>query len=128
MSDTNFKRLGNLQLKIMKVLWVRGKATVTEVHDSLGNGADLAYTTVATMLRKMEQKGLVSHENQGRTFVYSPSAVEDEVTRGMTGDLLDRVFEGSLADMVSHLLSSREVSGDELDRIEQLIAQRKKKL
>ena len=122
-----FKRLGNLQLEIMKVLWERQKATVTEVHAALEHGEDLAYTTVATMLRKMELKGLVAHENQGRTFVYSPAAVEDEVTRGMTSDLLDRVFEGSLSDMVSHLLSSREVSRDELERIEQLIAQKKKK-
>ena len=127
MSDAKYKRLGNLQLKIMKVLWERRKATVTEVHDSLEGGEELAYTTIATMLRKMELKGLVGHESQGRTFVYSPAASETEVTRGMAGDLLDRVFEGSLADMVSHLLSSREVSRDELSRIEQLIAQRKKK-
>lgn len=127
MGKQKYGRLGNLQLEIMKVLWDRHKATVSEVHASLENGGELAYTTVATMLRKMELKGLVAHENLGRTFVYSPAVDESEVTRGMAGDLLDRVFDGSLADMVSHLLNSREISRDELVRMEQLIAQRKKK-
>jgi predicted transcriptional regulator len=77
------------------------------------------------MLRKMEDRGLVRHESRGRRFIYRPAVAADDVTRSMAGDLLDRLFEGSLADMVHHLLSQREVSQEELARLEELIVQRK---
>lgn len=121
-------RLGELQLKIMKVLWERQEATVIEVHQAVGLAARLAFTTIATMLRKMEVRGLVRHRKDGRTFVYCANIAEDDVTRKMAGDLLDRLFEGSLTDMVSHLLTTREVSRQELNRLEKLIAERKKVL
>jgi BlaI family penicillinase repressor len=119
-------RLGDLQLRIMKILWQRGEANVSDVLDTLGSAKDLAYTTVATMLRKMEVKGLVTHRIEGRTFIYRPRIREEEVTRTMADHLVDRVFEGSLTEVVSHLLSTREVSKDELETLEQLIAERKK--
>ena len=87
---------------------------------------DLAYTTVATMLRKMETRGLVRHRVDGRSFVYRPAVGSDAVTRGMSDHLLDRLFEGSLADLVTHLLTTREVSREELSKLEKLIAERKK--
>ena len=117
-------RLGDLQLRIMRVLWEAKAATVADVRRRL-NGPRLAYTTIATMLRKMEDRGLVDHVERGRTFVYRPAVSVQEVTRSMAGDLVDRLFDGSLADAVSHLLTSREVSRDELERLEQLIQERK---
>ena len=126
MSKTRTHRLGDLQLKIMKVLWEREEATVSDVHEALIGERDLAYTTVATMLRKMEARGLVKHRVEGRSFVYRAAVASDAVTRGMSDHLLDRLFEGSLADMVSHLLTTREVSREELSKIEKLIAERKK--
>ena len=125
MAKTRKYRLGDLQLRIMKVLWERGALAAAEVQEALG-GAELAYTTVATMLRKMEQRGLVSHSVDGRRFVYKPAVRPETVTRSMAGDILDRLFEGDLADMVSHLLTTREVSRDELARLEQLIASLKR--
>ena len=117
-------RLGDLQLRIMRVLWDSGAVTVFEVQQRLGRQR-LAYTTVATMLRKMEERGLVDHLEEGRKFLYRAVVSMDEVTRSMTGDLVDRLFDGSLAEAVSHLLESREISHEELDRLEQLIQQRK---
>lgn len=119
-------RLGDLQLRIMKVLWERGEASVADVHDALGADAGLAYTTVATMLRKMEARGLVTHASEGRRFVYQAAVTPDVVTRSMANDVLDRLFEGRLADMLDHLLSTREVSRDELRALERLIRERKK--
>jgi len=119
-------RLGDLQLQIMKVLWARGEATVAEVHADLGREARFAYTTIATMLRKMEPRGLVTHRADGRTFIYAAAVAEEQVGRGMAEHVLDRLFEGRLANMVSHLLTTREVSSDELARIEQLIAERRR--
>ena len=120
-------RLGDLQLRIMKVLWAQGEATVAEVHKALGAESDLAYTTVATMLRKMEARRLVTHRLEERSFVYRAVVGEAEVSRGMADHLLDRLFEGSLADMVRHLLSIREVSRAELSKLEKLIAEQKRR-
>jgi len=128
MTRTKIHRLGDLQLHIMQVLWGRSEATVADVHQTLGADHDLAYTTIATMLRKMEARGLVSHRLDGRSFVYRAAVAADAVTRGMSDHLLDRLFEGSLADMVAHLLTTREVSRAELSKLEKLIADRKKAL
>lgn len=117
-------RLGDLQLRIMRVLWEAGDATVSDVQQRVDDGR-LAYTTVATMLRKMEDRGLVGHVEDGRKFVYRAAVTMQDVTRSMAGDLVDRLFDGSLADAVSHLLESREVGRDELARLEQLIQERK---
>ena len=119
-------RLGDLQLRIMRVLWRSAPATVAEVQRELG-GEPLAYTTVATMLRKMEDRRLLRHREQGRRFLYEPAVSEEDVTRSMADDLVDRLFEGSLADAVTHLLETREVGHHELARLEQLIQQRKQR-
>ena len=122
-------RLGDLQLRIMKVLWERREATVAEVLDTLDDtDKTLAYTTIATMLRKMEARGLVSHRVDGRSFIYAPKIAAEDVSRSMADHLEDRLFEGNLLDAVSHLLTTREVSKDELKQLEKLIAERKKKL
>jgi BlaI family transcriptional regulator, penicillinase repressor len=127
MIKTAIHRLGDLQLRIMKVLWASGEATVAEVHKGLGVESDLAYTTVATMLRKMEARRLLTHRLEERSFVYRAVVGEEEVSQGMADHLLDRLFEGSLADMVRHLLSSREVSRAELSKLEKLIAEQKRR-
>ena len=125
MAEKHVLRLGELQLRIMQVLWDEGPATVAEVQERL-DGEPLAYTTVATMLRKMENRGLVRHETEDRRFVYEAAVSLDAVTRSMTADLVDRLFRGSMADAVSHLLESREVSPGELARLEQIIQQRRR--
>jgi predicted transcriptional regulator len=110
----------------MQVLWERGPGSVSDVHEALGADRGLAYTTMATMLRKMEARGLVKHSSEGRRFIYRAAVAPQAVHRGMADDLLERLFGGSLADMMSHLLTSREVSHGELCQLERLIAERKK--
>ena len=127
MSKHRIHRLGDLQLRIMKVLWERGEAAVADVHESLGH-AEFAYTTLATMLRKMEARGLVTHRAEGRSFIYKASVAAEAVSRGMADHLVDRIFEGSLLDVVNHLLRTRDVSREELAQLEKLIAERKRKL
>lgn len=119
-------RLGELQLRIMKVLWDQQPATVAEVQQSL-DGEPLAYTTVATMLRKMENRGLVSHHEAGRKFLYEARVTEDQVSRSMADDFVDRMFEGRLADAVSHLLDTRDIDPQELAQLEDLLRRRKKR-
>ena len=126
MSRNRIHRLGDLQLRIMQVLWARREATVADVHKALADERDLAYTTIATMLRKMEARGLVKHRADGRSFVYRAAVGEEAVSQGMADHLVDRLFEGSLSDMVQHLLTTREVSHEELSKLEQMIAEVKK--
>lgn len=126
MSRNKIHRLGDLQLRIMQILWTRTEATVAEVDGVLAGERDLAYTTVATMLRKMEGRGLVRHRLDGRSFVYRAAVREEDVSQGMADHLVDRLFEGSLSDMVHHLLTTREVSREELSKLEKMIAEMKK--
>lgn len=126
MNQPKFHRLGDLQLQLMKALWQRGETTVAEIQEAIPSGTDLAYTTLATMLRKMEVRGLVTHRTEGRTFIYRAAVAEDQVSRGMADHVLDRLFGGSVEALVSNLLTTREVSRDELARLEKLIAQRRK--
>jgi BlaI family penicillinase repressor len=78
------------------------------------------------MLRKMEARGLAKHRLDGRSFVYSAAVGEEAVSQGMADHLVDRLFEGSLSDMVQHLLTTREVSHEELLKLEKMIAEVKK--
>lgn len=113
--------LGKLQLAIMRVLWTDGESTVAEVHRSLEPSHGLAPTTIATMLKKMEAKGVVTHRTEGRRFIYRGTLSEDAVTRSMVADLKERLFDGSAAALVSHLLQSHEVDDDELAALRQQI-------
>jgi len=126
MADGRKYRLGDLQLRIMRVLWSYGSLNVTRVQQELG-GEPLAYTTVATMLHKMEERGLVRHHEQDRRFIYEPAVSQEEVTRGMANDLISRIFQGSLADAVSHMLDARDVSRGELAQLDELIKRRKRR-
>jgi len=128
MPKSKVYRLGDLQLKIMKVLWLQAEVTVGDVHQTLVREGEWAYTTIATMLRKMEARGLVRHRLHERKFLYRPTVRAEEVTQGISSHFIDRLFEGSLADMVAHLLTTRQVSREELTRLEALIAERKKRL
>ena len=120
-------RLGDLQLRILQILWERGEATVADVHKRLGGHDRFAYTTIATMLRKMEGRGLVSHRDEGRAFVYRALVEAQAVSRGIADHWVERLFGGSLTHAVNHLLTTREISAEELRELERLIAQRKRK-
>jgi len=115
-------QLASLQLAIMRILWKKEAATVADVRDELASeGRDLAYTTVATMLAKMERKGQVGHRAGAKAFVYHPLLRQENVSRSMVTDLADRLFGGDVPLMVSHLLDGCELSSDELVRLKALI-------
>lgn len=115
------EHLGKLQLAIMRVLWAQGEGTVTDVQRALEESHGLALTTIATMLKKMEAKGVVEHRTDGRRFVYRPRVSEHRVTRQMVADLADRLFDGSAVALVSHLLDAHDVDADELAELRKRI-------
>jgi predicted transcriptional regulator len=115
-------QLASLQLAIMRILWKKESATVADVREELAcKGRELAYTTVATMLAKMERKGQVGHRAGAKAFVYHPLLRQENVSRSMVTDLADRLFGGDVPLMVSHLLDGCELSSDELVRLKALI-------
>ena len=115
-------QLGDLQLAIMRVLWARGEATVAEVHAALEPERGLAPTTIATMLTKMEDKGVVAHRSEGRRFIYRPTVSESEVQRAMLADLTQQLFLGNVTTVVSQLLDTTQVDAEELAQLRSLIA------
>ena len=119
--------LGDLQHAIMRVLWREGEATVARVQEALEGDRDRALTTIATMLVKMEKKGVVAHRSEGRQFVYRALVSEADVQRSMVGELTDLLFGGDVTALVSHLLTEQEVDDAELKRLKALIAEHQTK-
>jgi predicted transcriptional regulator len=109
----------------MRVLWHEGEATVARVHEVLGSDRERALTTIATMLAKMEKKGVVAHKSVGRQFVYRAKVSEADVRRSMVGELTRRLFRGDAAALVSQLLEEEEIDAGELERIKAQIAERR---
>lgn len=120
--------LGDLQLAIMRVLWEQGEASASEMHKSLLAERGLAPTTIATMLRKMEDKGIVRHRQEGRQFVYSSCIDEMEVNRSMVGQLVERLFAGDPKALVSHLLNEGELDIEEIEALGQRIEEAKQEV
>jgi predicted transcriptional regulator len=119
--------VGELQLAILRRLWERGEATVNDVHADLQNERGLAPTTIATMLKKMEARGLVRHRAEGRRFIYRPAVSEPHVTHSMVSDLTDRLFGGRVSHLVGHLLAEHEIDAEELAELQRLVADADKK-
>lgn len=115
-------QLTDLQVAIMRVLWDRGEATVADIHEALLPERGLAPTTVATLLSRLEKRGVVKHRTPARQYVYYPAVSEQEVRRSMVVDLAERLFDGDVAELVSHLLSAREISAGDIEKVKELIA------
>ncbi len=120
-------RLGDLQYAIMRILWTQGECTVAQVHKALEEDRGLAPTTIATMLQKMEKKGVVSYRREGRRFIYRPTVSEPEIRTSMVQELTRRLFDGDATALVSHLLAEHEIETGELEQLQRLIAQRQEK-
>jgi BlaI family transcriptional regulator, penicillinase repressor len=111
------------EIEILKILWELGSASVRDVHERMAREENLAFNTVQTLLRIMDDKGLVTHEARGRTFVYSPAYSREQEA----GRFLDAVFDGAMDQCVASLLRSRRISTEEISQVEALIAEAKRK-
>ena len=111
--------LHDRELDLMEVLWERGSATTAEVRDALED--DLAYNTVLTILRRMEDKGYLRHEEEGRAHRYIPLVGREQVRRSTLTRMLDRVFAGSPELLLNHLVSERKLSATQIEGLKQLL-------
>lgn len=110
-----------LQLSILRVLWDRGEATVIEIWEALHAERGLAQTTLATMLSRLEKRGAVSHRSVSRQFVYRAVVSEDIARHSMVSELTDRLFEGDVPALVSHLLTAQDISPGDRERIRAML-------
>lgn len=123
--------LTELQLDIMRVLWEHNESTVVEIHDRLREQRSIAQSTVATLLSRLEKKGLVDHRTEGRQYVYRALVSEQKVRRSMVAEfseLAERLFKGDLAALVSSLLTAREIESDDLARVKAMIEAKEREL
>jgi BlaI family penicillinase repressor len=103
------------ELDLMSVLWQRGSATVSEVLEGLTD--EISYSTVMTVLRTLEAKGHVRHEQEGKAFRFYPVTNPEEAGSSALSRILHKVYHGSLELMVNQLVSDKNVSADEIRRI-----------
>jgi predicted transcriptional regulator len=113
------------ELDILKVLWDRKEATVREVYEELRDRLPIVQNTVQAFLRTMEEKGLVQHRLEGRTFIYRPVQPRQQTARQLAVQLLERAFGGAVDQLVQSVLEARQPTSEELAKLEELIAQAK---
>ena len=113
--------LTEAELRLMEVLWDRGSSTVTDVVKSLPKRRKLAYSSVLTTMRILEQKGYVKHEKRGRAFVYHPLIARSEAQSSAVRYVLSRFFENSPEALVLNVLENEQLDAEELQRLRRII-------
>ncbi len=114
--------LTEAELRLMKILWRRGESAVTDLVADLPEGEALAYNSVLTTVRILEQKGYVEHRQEGRAFVYSATVAEHEASRSEVRHVLNRFFGNSRERLLLTLLGDEDLSPEELQRLKEAIA------
>src|SRR5580698_9163964 len=114
--------LTEAELRLMKILWARGESAVGELVAAMPEGEALAYNSVLTTIRILEQKGYVRHRQEGRAFVYSPCVQEQEAGRSEVRHMMQRFFGNSREKLLLSLLGDDEVTPEELKRLKDAIA------
>jgi|SRR5664279_611921 predicted transcriptional regulator len=113
--------LTEAELRLMKILWRRGESTVNDLVAAMPDGEPLAYNSVLTTIRILEQKRYVSHRQEGRAFIYSPCVAEQEAGRSEVRNMLNRFFGNSREQLLLSLLGDEEISTEELQRLKEAI-------
>lgn len=123
--DAKNVSLSEPQLALMRVLWKKPDATVSEVVEAMRQSRALAHTTIATMLMRLEKRGLVSASKDGRQLIYRANLSESEVQKSMVSELLSSVFLGNAKALLSHLLKEEEIKPEDLEQIRQRLNAKK---
>jgi predicted transcriptional regulator len=113
--------LTEAELRLMKILWRRGESAVTDLVSAMPDGETLAYNSVLTTVRILEQKGYVEHRQEGRAFIYWPCVAEQEASKSEVRHVLSRFFGNSREQLLLSLLGDDEISAEELKRLKDAI-------
>jgi len=110
-----------LQLAILRILWDRGEATVAELWEALHDQRGLAQTTVATLVARLQRRGIVERRTRDRQYLYRATITEADVQHSMVSELTERLFAGDAAALVTHLISASDMSPGDLARVKRMI-------
>jgi BlaI family penicillinase repressor len=108
------------ETEVLRLVWDSKEATVQQVYDALPINRKVTYVTVATLLRRLEEKGYLKHRVRGKAFVYTPSAKKEEVIKRTIGDLVQRLFGGNPVPLMQHLALHSEISDEEIEKLKNL--------
>lgn len=114
--------LTEAELRIMRILWLRGESLVSDLVSAMPENTPLAYTSVLTTVRILEQKGYVEHRQEGRAFLYSPCVAEHDASRSEVRHVLHRFFGNSRERLMLSLLGDGEITPGELKHLKSVIA------
>jgi BlaI family transcriptional regulator, penicillinase repressor len=118
---TDRQPLTELQIAVLRLLWERGEASVAEIWEALYPERKLAQTTVATIVSRLQRRGILTRRTRDRQFVYKTLLTEADVQHSMVSELTERLFAGDVTALMSHLLSGRDMSPGDLARVRQMI-------
>jgi predicted transcriptional regulator len=116
--------LTEVELELMNLVWKLGEASVAEVIEALPVARKLAYTSVSTMLRILETKGVLAARKQGRGHVYYPKISKQEYESKTLRHMVDKVFDGAPSSLIRRLLQQEEIPADELQSIQELLREK----
>ena len=126
MARPRAKELTERELEVMHVFWTRGQSTAAEIRNELAAaGRDLAYTTVATLVRILTEKGFLEQTNAERPFLYRPARSFEDVSGSIVGDVVERVFRGSREQLLVRLLEQRRLSAKERAMLEAILREKR---
>jgi BlaI family transcriptional regulator, penicillinase repressor len=118
--------LTDLENEVMQVVWDSGPCSVEAVYEVVSKNRDLKETTVRTLLRRLEQKGYVGHESEGRAYLYTATEAPRSLAARAVRQIIDRFCQGSVEELVSGMVESKSLSKDELDRLESFVREQRK--
>lgn len=119
-------QLGELEAEVMSICWEKGQATVHDVKDALEPRRSLAYTTVMTVMSRLEDKGMLQRHKEGRAYVYAPVHRREQVAGSLLRALVDRFYRGATLSAIAHLLQTEDqVDEEELQQLEALLRARR---
>jgi len=108
------------ETEILRLVWQSREATVQQVYDALPPNRKVTYVTVATLLRRLEEKGYLKHRVRGKAFVYAPAAKKEDVITRTISDLVERLFGGNPVPLLQHLAQHSGITDEDIERLKKL--------
>jgi BlaI family penicillinase repressor len=128
MAERSLDNLGDLQTAVMNLVWELGEATVVQVRERLAADKELAYTTVLSVMQKLEKAGWLQHRSDGRSYVYFPRRSRGDAGRSALRQFTKRMFGGDPLVLFEHLLDDERLTADELAELRKMLERRRKEL
>jgi BlaI family transcriptional regulator, penicillinase repressor len=121
MTGKTLPPLSPSESEVLQIVWRFSSATVQDVCDALPKERSVAYATVQTLLRRLEKKGYIDHEIQGKAHLFHPAAKREEVIKRTVGDFVDRLFGGDPLPLMMHLANHSKLKGEDIRRLKKLM-------